>query len=143
MNPSTSINQWIWKYPASLENIEQVCSNALQALDEYSLQIKDLFSFELLLRESLNNAVIHGCHENPLLSFSCRLMISEQGLIIEVSDEGPGFDWHGKVEARPASFDEMGRGLLIYDLYANSVRFNESGNCVTLKINFDQGDKND
>ena len=142
MNPSTSINQWIWKYPASLENIEQVCSNALQALDEYSLQIKDLFSFELLLRESLNNAVIHGCHENPLLSFSCRLMISDHELNIEVSDEGSGFDWHGKLQAKPANLDEMGRGLLIYDLYASSVKFNESGNCVTLKIIFDEGDKN-
>jgi serine/threonine-protein kinase RsbW len=143
MNPSASNNQWSWKYPASLDNVEKVCTSALAALEEYSLQIKELFSIELLLRESLNNAVIHGCHENPLLSFSCSLMITDQAVVIEVADEGPGFDWRGKLQAKPVNLDETGRGLLIYDIYANSVKFNESGNCITLKINIDQGDKND
>jgi serine/threonine-protein kinase RsbW len=143
MNSSESNDQLSWKYPATLKNVEQVCSAAAQTLEKYSLHKKDLFAIELLLREALNNAVLHGCHQNSLLSFSCRLMISDRELIIEVTDEGTGFNWRGKLEAQPANSDESGRGLSIYAIYANSIKFNESGNCVTLKKIFNQGEKDD
>lgn len=135
--------RWSWKYPASLENVEQVCSAAALSLGKLSFHKKDLFVAELLLREALNNAVLHGCHQNPLQFFSCRLTISGRELIIEVSDEGAGFDWHRKLKDQPANSDESGRGLSIYAVYANSIKFNESGNCVTLTQILNQGEKDD
>jgi serine/threonine-protein kinase RsbW len=143
MNLSEPKYQLSWKYPATPENVEQVCSAAALSLAKYSVHKKDLFAAELLLREALNNAVLHGCHQNPLLSFSCRLIISGRELIIEVSDEGTGFDWRRKLKDRPAHSDESGRGLSIYAIYANSIKFNESGNCVTLTHFFNQGEKDD
>jgi anti-sigma regulatory factor (Ser/Thr protein kinase) len=143
MNLSESKFQLSWKYPATLDNVERVCSAAAQSLKKYSFHKKDLFAAELLLREALNNAVLHGCDQNPLLFFSCRLMISGRELIIKVADEGPGFDWRGKLKVQPAHSDESGRGLSIYAIYANSIEFNESGNCVTLTQIFNQGEKDD
>ena len=130
-----------WKYPARLKNVEQVCSAALQALEKHALRKEDRFAVELLLREALNNAVIHGCHQNPRLSFSCRLLISDRQVIIEVSDEGPGFDWRRKSGVSPDHSAESGRGLPIYALYAQSTKFNDAGNCVTLTRIFNRGEQ--
>ncbi len=143
MNTSKPRCQLNWKYPATLENVEHVCSAVTQTLGKYPVHKKDLFAIELLLREALNNAVLHGCHLNPLLTFSCGLIIIDREVTIEVSDEGDGFDWRGRLKAQPRSSDESGRGLSIYSIYANSIKFNESGNCVTLTLIFNQGEKDD
>jgi serine/threonine-protein kinase RsbW len=132
MNKSESKTRLSWKYPATIKNVERVCSAAALASKKFPLRKQDWFATELLLREALNNAVVHGCRNDPSLSFSCRLTISDQKIIIEVSDEGTGFDWRRKSEFQPANSDESGRGLSIYAIYANSIKFNESGNCVTL-----------
>jgi len=143
-NPNDGHRELKWMYPAALANVEQVCSAADQVLDEYSLQRGDRFAVELLLRESLNNAVVHGCNLDSHLFFSCRMMISNREITIEVSDDGTGFDWHSKPEIPPDHLGESGRGLTIYAIYAHSISYNETGNCVTLTRTFNyQGDKND
>jgi anti-sigma regulatory factor (Ser/Thr protein kinase) len=112
--------------------MEQVCAAIAQELEKSPLQPKDRFAAELLAREALNNAVMHGCHENPQLCFACRLTLSDQEMIIEVSDEGGGFDWRKKMVHTPTCSGESGRGLCIYALYANLITYNDAGNCVTL-----------
>jgi anti-sigma regulatory factor (Ser/Thr protein kinase) len=92
MSSSEMCDEFSWTYPATIKNVEQVCSALTRILKEYPLGKKDRFATELLLREALNNAVLHGCDQNPLLSFSCHLMISDQEATIEVSNEGEGFD---------------------------------------------------
>jgi serine/threonine-protein kinase RsbW len=143
MRISKTKHQFSQEYPATLKNVEQACFAIEQILEKYSLLEKDRFAVELLLREALNNAVLHGCDQNPFLSFSCRLAISGCKVIIEVSDSGPGFDWRRKLKAQPTNLDKTGRGLSIYAIYASSIEFNASGNCVTLKYFFDHGVKND
>jgi serine/threonine-protein kinase RsbW len=143
MSSPASGNQFNWKYPATLENVERVCLAARQVLDESSLHKKDRFALELLLREALNNAVIHGCDHNPSLSFSCQLELTDRQVIIEVADDGPGFDWRRRPEAPPDNLAESGRGLSIYALYTNLIKFNPAGNCVTLTRIFNPGENHD
>ncbi|MEI8131272.1 MAG: ATP-binding protein [Leptolinea sp.] len=130
-----------WKYPATQENVEQVCSAAEQAFEKHALNRKDRFALNLLLREALNNAVLHGCQKNPLLTFSCRLLFSDHEVIIEVSDEGAGFDWHKKPAILTDNSADSGRGLPIYAIYAQLTKFNDAGNCVTLKRIINGGEK--
>jgi anti-sigma regulatory factor (Ser/Thr protein kinase) len=143
MNSSQKGDQLSWNYPATIKNVEQVCSAVTQILKKYSLHKKDRFAIELLLREALNNAVLHGCDQNPLLSFSCQLKMSVQKAVIEVSNEGVGFDWRGKLESLPSNVKESGRGLSIYAIYADSINFNEAGNCVSLTRIFNKGENDD
>ena len=135
MTSTTQAREQRWKYPAIIQNVELVCLMAAHILDEYPFQKKDRFAVELLLRESLNNALLHGCHQNPLLAFSCNLTVSNREVIIEVSDEGSGFDWRSKPKTLPEKSIETGRGLYIYAIYANLTKFNDAGNCVTLTRN--------
>jgi serine/threonine-protein kinase RsbW len=143
MSTSALKNQFCWKYPATLKNLEQVCASVVQVLEKYDLHHKDRFAIELLLREALNNAVLHGCHQNPHLFFSCSLTISAPTVTIEVCDEGNGFDWRRLTTSTPMNSKISGRGLYIYTIYASTIRFNDSGNCVTMTRICTQGEKDD
>jgi len=132
MKPPESGHQLTWKYPAILQNMEQVCSAVTQILEKRSIERKDQFAVELLLREALNNAIMHGCQQKPHLFFSGNLTISDRDVTIQVSDDGPGFDWLKETEILHRDADESGRGLQIYANYASTTKFNAAGNCVTL-----------
>jgi anti-sigma regulatory factor (Ser/Thr protein kinase) len=142
MSVNRSKERISWNYPASLQNVEQVCSDIARFLTNYSLSAEDRFAINLLLRESLNNAVIHGCGGNPQLSFSCTVTVSPREGLIVVTDEGLGFNWRKSMNEMPSLYAESGRGLFIYTTYADSIVYNETGNCVTLTRIFNRGEKN-
>jgi serine/threonine-protein kinase RsbW len=94
------------------------------------------FAAELLVREALNNAVVHGCRSDPRNSFRCALRLNLRRLTIAVEDSGDGFDWRAAVEMRGGGPAASGRGLDILFHYATRVRFNDKGNAVTIVKRF-------
>jgi serine/threonine-protein kinase RsbW len=97
------------------------------------------FEAELLIREALTNAVLHGCGEDPRKHVGCSLRLRGKRLLIAVADAGEGFDWRA---ARAKSADTLecsGRGLEILYRYADQVRFSDKGNLVTMIKDFDRG----
>jgi anti-sigma regulatory factor (Ser/Thr protein kinase) len=90
----------------------------------------DRFAAELLLRETLTNAVLHGCHGDPARSVRCVLRAKNRRLLMAVEDEGAGFDWHGAWNRAPVQGGSSGRGLEILRRYATRVRFNRHGNAA-------------
>jgi serine/threonine-protein kinase RsbW len=108
-----------------------LCARARSWLEENGLE-KDWFAVAMLLRESLNNAVIHGSRNDPALSVNCELMYGHRWISISVEDDGAGFDWARLRKHRAGHEDTNGRGLEIYELYADTVVFNRKGNRVRL-----------
>ena len=51
------------------------------------------FAAELLLREALTNAVVHGCHAESGKQVRCSMRLKGRRLLIVVDDDGDGFDW--------------------------------------------------
>ncbi len=92
----------------------------------------DAFSSELLLREALTNSVVHGSADHPRMIISCVLRAKRGRVIMAIQDGGPGFDWRAGWDRRAAAGDIHGRGMEIFRRYASAVRFNPSGNSVTL-----------
>lgn len=118
--------------PSTLEAIEQLCLAARDWLRQNGLE-KDWFAVMLLLRESLNNAVVHGNGNNPALWVDCELRRGRRWLSISVTDLGVGFRWT-RLRKHRAGFEETcGRGLEIYRLYADEVVFNRRGNRVLFR----------
>ena len=92
------------------------------------------FPIELLARECLCNAVIHGNRNAADKSVDLSLSVGRKWIRLRVSDQGVGFDWR---KARRKGFDTTttsGRGLQICALYAERVRFSRSGNRIALWI---------
>ncbi|HEY1648793.1 MAG TPA: ATP-binding protein [Terracidiphilus sp.] len=122
---------------------QTICSRLAEA-DSLCLKIRDLllanelaevcFPVGLLARECLNNAVIHGNRNDVDKSILLCLWLGRRWVRLEVSDEGEGFDWRKAQCSRAEATSCSGRGLCLYALYAQRVRFNRRGNRITLWI---------
>lgn len=117
--------------PATLEAIERFCVQ-FQHWRGVACANLDAFSSELLLREALTNSVVHGASEDSRELVSCVLRVKRGRLIIAIRDGGKGFDWRAARAGQADAEDTHGRGIEIFRHYANLVRFNPSGNSVTL-----------
>lgn len=90
------------------------------------------FTAELLVREALTNAVLHGCHADPGKQVRCWLRLKRRRLLLVVEDGGDGFDWRA-TRGRSANLaDGSGRGIEILNKYASRVRYNRRGNAVAI-----------
>jgi serine/threonine-protein kinase RsbW len=117
--------------PASLQAIEEFFGE-VRLTHNALLSRVNCFAAELLLREALTNAVVHGCHADPSKQVRCMLRLKGRRLLIAVQDDGDGFDWRaawGDSADLPAC---SGRGIEILRKYANHVRYNDRGNAVAM-----------
>lgn len=91
-----------------------------------------VFSGELLLREALLNAVLHGNGSEAQQNVYCAARVKRGNLLIVVIDQGQGFDWQAAMARDAAAHECTGRGLRIFRMYATRVRFSARGNRVAL-----------
>ena len=115
----------------------------LEAADAFCLEVRrrlpagsaDGFAAELLAREAVTNAVLHGSSLDPEGRVRCSLRIGRNRLFLRVTDQGPGFDWRSRPET-PSEVDTPGgRGLELYRAYAHRVLFNSRGNSILIVRN--------
>jgi len=135
LNPSPrpnpiSLRQTI---PSSIEEAESLCRKIRSLLQEGGLPYL-CFAVELLARECLANAVVHGNRNAADKSIDLRLDVGRKWVRLEVCDEGPGFAWREARQKTPCTTSCSGRGLQLYALYAERVQFNRSGNRIALWI---------
>ena len=91
-----------------------------------------LFACRMMLRESLMNAVIHGCDSNPGLSISVVARVTDyQVYELVIDDPGPGF-MHASDVFVPDSEQTHGRGRVIMYKLSDSVEYNDLGNHIKL-----------
>lgn len=127
-------------FSSCLKNIDAVC----QVVTKYllcrlsALRRSDyLFAVNLVMREALTNAVLHG-NKNDLTK-DVRFVLEIVGntsIHLEIEDQGKGFDWR-KYQgfALPAS-TEHGRGISIMETYFTRYVYNEKGNKLFLQMDF-------
>jgi serine/threonine-protein kinase RsbW len=88
---------------------------------------------ELVLREALDNAVVHGNQEDPKTRVHIRCRCGPGNEIsIVVTDQGKGFDF-GKIVGNGFTSDtvsEHGRGIQLMKAYMDDVHFERGGSEV-------------
>jgi serine/threonine-protein kinase RsbW len=120
---------WRTTLPARIEAVDAAVSefNHLGIRHESRARA---FAQELLLREALTNAVLHGSGQDPAKLVRCVARWRGQRLLVVVEDEGEGWDWRAAWERPVDDASDSGRGLFILRSYARRVRFNRKGNLV-------------
>lgn len=122
-----------WMIGASFSNADDLCNEMTGWLEHMGLE-DQVFVMQILMREALNNAIIHGCEFDSRRLLNVSVEYIGNILQLQVCDDGPGFDWRTSMQnSMPSADREDGRGLLLYRLYAQSVEFNDCGNQVTLR----------
>lgn len=119
-------------FSATLENVDQAALETKKFLSRVHAE-QQAFDVVLVLREALANAVLDGnrLDANKRVTFSLRL--ESDTLILEIEDEGEGFDWRRYLGKAPPPSSESGRGLAIMEGYCQDVVFNDRGNKVMLR----------
>jgi serine/threonine-protein kinase RsbW len=94
----------------------------------------DRFAMRLALEEAVVNGLRHGNQCDPARRVSVRYRVGPEQALVEVEDQGPGFN-PGAVPD-PLAPENLGRpggrGLLLMRAYLTWVRYNDRGNAVTL-----------
>lgn len=90
------------------------------------------------LTEALSNAILYGNRERPDRHVHVRAEVDRERLVVEVADEGDGFDLE-TAEIDPTSPENLmredGRGLFLMRRLMDSVeRFDDRGNVIRMTL---------
>jgi serine/threonine-protein kinase RsbW len=94
----------------------------------------DRVAVRVALTEALANALEHGNRNDPTKRVRCSYRVDAEALVVEVEDEGPGFD-PGRVPdpTLPENLERpSGRGLFLMRHYMSWVQILGRGNRLTL-----------
>jgi serine/threonine-protein kinase RsbW len=96
--------------------------------------VEDIVAVAMALREAAVNAARHGNGHDTSKRIYVRYLITQDDAVVEVEDEGPGFDPTDLptpfVAGGTDRFKRM--GLFLMCAYMDWVQFNTQGNRVTL-----------
>lgn len=93
-------------------------------------------NFRVGLTEALANAMLYGNGRDSRKRVRLEARIEPGEIVIEVTDEGPGFDPHGVSDPTlPANrLRPGGRGLFLIRQLMDQVEFNEKGNSIRMVL---------
>ncbi len=123
---------------ADVKAISPVVGGVMKIVSEMECAEGKDFEIETALRESLANAIKHGCQNDASRMVECCVVCDEShGMLIVVRDPGPGFD--------PASlpspihgqniFAEHGRGIYLINQLMDEVevKFERGGTEIHMR----------
>ncbi len=122
-----------FRFSATLENVDAACGDLEKMFEDRRIG-KSAFVTQLLMREALNNAVLHGSGSDARKTVECNVKFDHDHFVIEVQDEGDGFCWQAAIQQSMRTEALSGRGLPIMLAYADELSFNEKGNVLLLKV---------
>lgn len=134
MNRRSDTGKPSLKIPSDIKYIREVSFGILKWLDPRKLDDSALFDIRLCVEEVVRNAITHGNNNDKSLKVIINYWFEGGSLIIEVEDEGRGFD--PAVVPDPTADENImkgsGRGIYLARKLMDSVEFNDKGNRVRL-----------
>jgi len=122
--------------PSSQDQLGPLRDQLRQLLSSAGLSAPAAQDVLVAVHEAVVNGMVHGNRLDPRRTVAIEIESHVDGIEIEVADEGPGFDWRGRlarVEQKGVPPDALaGRGMLVMVRTMDHVTYNESGNRVRL-----------
>ncbi len=120
-------------FGSTMKNVDKACTLGLKFLSQLIHNFQHEFEVNLLMREGLMNAVKHGNGLDPAkpVRFSIRVCQPDT-ILMEIVDQGKGFQWHEVGHDLPEDYSESGRGIFIIRQYCSLVKYNAKGNHLTI-----------
>jgi serine/threonine-protein kinase RsbW len=125
---------WHRESVQSVEEMAHVIQTITAALSHAGLQEKGIFRLHLALEEAIVNANKHGHNGDWSIPLTVRYHANENGVVVEIEDQGLGFDPDEVPDPlAPENLERpSGRGLMLMRTYMSGVCHNAQGNCVCL-----------
>lgn len=131
--------QWAWM---SRERIRSIASEGRRIVEVLLLELErhqwdedERFSVHLAIEEALANAIKHGNQDDDSRFVDVDLRVSPVRVLIEIEDQGQGFDPRQVPDPTDDENLEVpsGRGLMLMRSYMSCVEYNERGNRVRME----------
>ncbi|SDN80424.1 Histidine kinase-like ATPase domain-containing protein [Desulfonauticus submarinus] len=125
---------------ADLNCIASVMECVLDFLKGWNIDVSD-FKLNLILREALNNAIIHGARLDKKKKILFWLKKEKKRLYFFIRDPGAGFNFlsFGK---KPEEFCPRGWGIYLIRHYSSGCRFFYPGNKFLFWVDLEESKKN-
>lgn len=126
-------------FPSDVGYIERVVGVVIRQCEEFAYPARQCaLNVPVALTEALSNAILRGNGEDRRKHVRLRAKVDERELVMEVADEGSGFDYD-RCMTDPTSPENLskedGRGLYLMRRLMDRVeRFNDQGNVVRLTL---------
>ena len=121
--------------PSRREEIEAATMAILTALDRLGYDKASVFAVRLSLEEALTNAVRHGNKDDARRHVTVLCEIGADDAVIDVQDEGEGFDPSAVPDPTAAENLDIpsGRGLMLIRSFMADVTVHPPGNRITMR----------
>lgn len=120
-------------YPATPQNVARARGLLDRLLTELGLSDDEKAGLRLALSEACANAVLHGSPRGSENRFHVCCEVRGHHLILEVRDQGNGFDCPGAVHPPPANI-ERGRGLFLIQSHVDAVEFDRQPDGMVVRL---------
>jgi len=125
--------------PSDVRYIQRVVELVTRQCEELHLpRQKCALNVPVALSEALSNAILRGNREDPQKQVRIRTCVDDHTLVLEVADQGEGFDMARSLRDATAAenlFREDGRGLfLMHRLMDRVEHFIDRWNVVRLTL---------
>jgi len=131
--------------PADPNRVSEVVDAIMAVVNAMQCACGHEDEIDLVLREALANAVIHGAGSDPNKKVACCVACEEDhGMLIVVSDPGEGFDLEKVADPLRGEnlYSNHGRGIFLINRLMDQVEFKNGGTEIhmrkLLKKNGDQ-----
>lgn len=132
------------RIPSDVNQIEGVVELVMRECETLHLSARQCaLNVPVALSEAISNAILRGNQEDPQKQVRVRAVVDDAALVLEVADEGRGFDLDALMRRDPTSPEnisrEDGRGLFLMRKLMDRVeRFTDRnephGNIVRLTL---------
>ena len=131
----STTHQYSETIPSDLGEAERIQDRIIGMLEALEFPPRDVFGVRLALEEAIVNAIKHGNGMDPEKTIRVSVEVDTSGVVVEVEDEGPGFD---PADVPDPTCEENlerpgGRGIMLMRAFMTSVEYNDSGNLVRLE----------
>ena len=126
--------EWRRRVFRAASEVPALLDDVVAALEALDYPRKDVFAVRLALEEALVNAVKHGNRGDPAKEARLRYHAGPEFVLLEVEDEGEGFDPSAVPDPlAPENLERpSGRGLFLIRKYMTWVEYSERGNRVIM-----------
>jgi serine/threonine-protein kinase RsbW len=131
---ASPLNGWYLATASSVEEMSPLLETVAEAMTDLGYPPQDVFGMRLALEEALVNAIKHGHRLDPSKQVEVHYHVSPEQVLLDVEDQGEGFDPENVPDPTAAENLERpnGRGLLLIRAYTSWIRYSDRGNAVTL-----------
>ena len=120
--------------PSQLELVPDFISSLVEKLYHLPLDEYTVFNIKLALQEAVINAVEHGNKMQSDLLIQVDIATDNQRLIIQVTDQGKGFDYKTIPNpTKPENIEKLrGRGIFLIQHVMNKIEFANKGRTIRM-----------